>query len=226
VQDEISLRKCSGGIAHLRTFRGRISCKKCVLLAAMLLSHSCFFTHSINQGWTNLFNRRAICRKPKTPASRKTSLQCQYKYGKECKFFVKWCTVIVSIKFLFDFLVPENLDSMLLKLCKLILASVQFSGLHDGLVLRTSFQRKKSQQYVVLYTEMSYIPVFLNSGYLLSGTCRQKLSVEWHWLKFLQRKWTYAKKKISSVTETVAYSVFLVRNVCSEKMFVSVSMDV
>jgi len=69
---------------------------------------------------------------------------------------------------------------MLLKLCKLILPSVHFSRLHDGLILRTSLQRKKSQQYVVLHTEMSYTPVFLNSGYLLSGTCRQKLSVEWN----------------------------------------------
>ena len=29
-----------------------------------------------------------------------------------------------------------------------------------------------------LYTDIS------NFGYLLSGTCRQKLSVKWHWLKF------------------------------------------
>jgi len=39
-----------------------------------------FFTHGINQGWANLFNGRVACRKPKTPASRKASLQCQYKY--------------------------------------------------------------------------------------------------------------------------------------------------
>jgi len=38
------------------------------------------------------------------------------------------------MKFLFDFLVPENLDSMLLKLCKLILSSVYFSGLRGGLI--------------------------------------------------------------------------------------------
>jgi len=44
------------------------------------------------------------------------------------------------MKFLFDFLVPENLDSMLLKLCELILPSV--SELHDGFILRTSSQRK------------------------------------------------------------------------------------
>jgi len=34
--------------------------------------------------------------------------------------------------------------------------NVHFPGLHDGLILRTSLQRKKDlQQYVVLYTEMS-----------------------------------------------------------------------
>jgi len=42
--------------------------------------------------------------------------------------------------FMFDFLVLDNLDSTLLKLCKLILPSVPFSGLHDGLILRTSLR--------------------------------------------------------------------------------------
>ena len=46
------------------------------------------------------------------------------------------------MKFLFDFLVPENLDSMLLQLCEVILPTVHFSGVHDGLILRTSLQRK------------------------------------------------------------------------------------
>jgi len=41
------------------------------------------------------------------------------------------------------------------------------------------YTEKNSQQYVVLYTEMRYTGIS-NSGYLLSGTCRQKLSVEWH----------------------------------------------
>jgi len=36
-KNEKSLRKWSGGTAHLRTFRGSIGCKKCALLAAMLL---------------------------------------------------------------------------------------------------------------------------------------------------------------------------------------------
>jgi len=47
------------------------------------------------------------------------------------------------MKFLCDFLVPENLGSMLLKLCELILPRVRFSGLRGGLILRTSLQRKK-----------------------------------------------------------------------------------
>jgi len=64
------------------------------------------------------------------------------------------------MKFLFDFLDPENLDSMSLKLCELILPSVLFSGLHGGLILRTSSQGINSQQYVVLYTEMSCTLVF------------------------------------------------------------------
>jgi len=57
-------------VAH---FRGSINCKNCALLAAKLLFHSSFFTHSINQGWENLFNGKVICRKPKTLASLKTS---------------------------------------------------------------------------------------------------------------------------------------------------------
>jgi len=73
---------------------------------------------------------------------------------------MKWCTVVVSIKFLFDFLVPENLDSTLLKLLLKLLPSVHFSGLHDGLGLRTSLQRKKSQQYVVLHRSELYTGIF------------------------------------------------------------------
>jgi len=33
---------------------------------------------------------------------------------KNASFTLEWCVVIVIIKFLFDFLVPENLDSTLL----------------------------------------------------------------------------------------------------------------
>jgi len=119
----------------------------------MLRFHWCFFTDILNQWWANLFNRRVICRKSKTPASRKTSLLRQYKYGKKCKFYIKWSSVIVSIKFLFDFLDPENLDSMLLKLCEVILPNVHFSVLHDGLILRTSWQRKKFHSNMLCFPQ-------------------------------------------------------------------------
>jgi len=41
----------------------------------------------------------------------------------------------------------------------------------------------------------------------------------------MQRKWMYTKKKMFNVTATAAYSVFLIRKLYSEKMFVLVSMD-
>jgi len=64
----------SDGTVYLRTFIGSVGCKECVLLAAMLLFYSRFFIHCIHQVWANLFSRRVICRKPKAPVSRKTSL--------------------------------------------------------------------------------------------------------------------------------------------------------
>jgi len=46
------------------------------------------------------------------------------------------------------------------------------------------------------------------------------------WLLAMQRKLTYTTKKMSNVTATVAYSVFLVRELYTEQMLVSVSMDI
>jgi len=45
----LSLRPCFGRSIGWKTY---------ALLAAIFLFHSCFFTHSINQGWENLFNGR------------------------------------------------------------------------------------------------------------------------------------------------------------------------
>jgi len=57
------------------------------------------------------------------------------------------------MKFLFDFLVPEILDSMLLKLCELILPSVHFSGLRGGLnfIFANFITEKKSN--MLCYTQ-------------------------------------------------------------------------
>jgi len=89
-----------------------------------------------------------------------------------------------QLKFLFDFLVPENLDNKLLKKCELILPRVHFSGLRGGLILRTSLQRKKITTICCPIHRNELYTGSLNSVYSLSGTCPQKLSVEWHYLKF------------------------------------------
>jgi len=53
---------------------------------------------------------------------------------------------------------------------ELILPSVNFSGLRDGLILRTPLQKKNSQKYVVLHTKMSCTLFFYILGiYFLAG---------------------------------------------------------
>jgi len=46
------------------------------------------------------------------------------------------------------------------------------------------------------------------------------------WLLTMQRKLTYTKSRMSSVTATVAYSAYLVRKLYIEQTFVLVSMDI
>jgi len=56
-----------------------------------------------------------------------------------------------------------------------------------------------------------------------SGKTTFRLSFSGCWR--CKHKWTYTKKKMSNVTETVAYNVFLGRKHYSEQMLVLVSMD-
>ena len=74
--------------------------------------------------------------------------------------------VIVNIKCLFAFLVPKNLESTLLKLWELILPSFHFSGLHDGLILRTSLQRKNFTAICCAIHRNELYTGLLNFGYL------------------------------------------------------------
>jgi len=48
----------------------------------------------------------------------------------------------------------------------------------------------------------------LNSGYLLSGTCGQKLSVEWHWLKFI----------LTQIFLHFGQFIFYSRHVCDKRL--------
>jgi len=67
-RDEILLRKYSGGTGHLRIFRRSVGCKKCALLAAMLL-------YTLYKPGVGKFVHWMVhLQKLKTPESRKTSL--------------------------------------------------------------------------------------------------------------------------------------------------------
>jgi len=69
------------------------------LVAKMRLSRQQCFSHSINQGWANVFTGRVICRKPKHQRAAKPVCSVNT-YVKEYKFYIKCCTVILSIMFL------------------------------------------------------------------------------------------------------------------------------
>jgi len=61
----------------------------------------------------------------KKTASRKNSLYVYTNTGR-MQVLHEWRAVIVTIKFLFDFVVPENLDITLLNVCELIHPRVHF----------------------------------------------------------------------------------------------------
>jgi len=175
------LRKWSGVTTHLGTFRGTIGCKKCALLAAMLPFHKCFFAHSANQGRANCSIEESFAENQTHQRAAKPVCSINTNTVKKCKFYIKWCIVFANNKFLFDFLVPKNLDSTLLKLCDLILPGVHFSGMHDGLVLRTSLQRIKNHSTMLCYIQKWVVHWSFKFWVF---TCCHKLSVEWHWIKF------------------------------------------
>jgi len=88
-----------GGSMYLRTFRRSTGCKKCILLAEMLHFHSCVFTHSINQGWTNLFNRRVIFRNQKHQRAAKPVFSVNTNMVKNASFILIDAQYVVSFKF-------------------------------------------------------------------------------------------------------------------------------
>ena len=85
------------------------------------------------------------------------------------------------MKFFLDFLVPENLDSMLFKLCELILPSVHFPGLHDGLILRISLQRKKIHSNMLCYAQKwvihSYFKFWVFTFWILSPEIKCRVAL-------------------------------------------------
>ena len=100
---------------------------------------------------------------------------------------------------MFDFLVPKNLDSTLLKLCELFLPSAPFSGLHDGLTLQTTSQRKKIHNNMLCYRQKWVVHW---SFKIWAFTCCLKLSVELHWTKIFRARFSCISVNLSSTAVT------------------------
>jgi len=64
------------------------------------------------------------------------------------------------------------------------------------------------------------------SAEIFSGRGKVDILLIFFWLLAMQSKLTYAKMKMSNVTATVAYSVFLVGELYTEQIFVLVIMDI
>jgi len=93
-QDEISLRKWSGGSAHLRTFRAFRGRSCCIVVENALCWQQCFFfTHAsllINKpGVGKVVKWKSHLQKMKNTSESQNQLLCQYKYRKECKFYIE-----------------------------------------------------------------------------------------------------------------------------------------
>jgi len=72
---------------------GALVAKTGFCLQKCFFSLMCLYTY-YKPGAGKLVQQKSHLQKPKTPASRKTSLKCQYKNSKERKFFINGCTVI------------------------------------------------------------------------------------------------------------------------------------
>ena len=113
--------------------------------------------------------------------------------------------VITNIRFWFDFVVPKYLDSTLLKLCELILPSVHFSGLHYGLILRTSLQRKTIHSNMLCYSQKWVVHW---SFKFLVFTCCQKRSVEWYWIKLFRARFSCISVNVIAAAVTFVSNVW------------------
>jgi len=65
-------------------------------------------------------------------------------------------------------------------MCELILPNVHFSGVHNGLVLLFHYRETKFVAICRAVYRNELHTGLLYFGYFLSGTCCQKLNVEWH----------------------------------------------
>ena len=113
-----------------------------------------------------------------------------------CRNWYATNALFTKSRFLFDLLyllVSENPDKTLLKLCELNLSSVHLGDEGCTIVLQTI----KTRSYISCKLQR------LNFEYLLSITCRQKSTVEWHWLIFFRARSWISVSSISAADKFV-----------------------
>jgi len=170
-RDEISLHKWSGGTAHLRTLRGSIGCKKFVLLAATLLFHSCFFTQ-FKPGLGKLVQYKSHLQKTKNTSKPQNQFVVSLMHS-NCQYLVfVW------------FSSPRKSGNYAVKAVRINSPKSSFFRVARWYDFTNFITEKKNHSNMLCYTHKWFIHWYFNFWYLLSGTCRQQLSVEWHWLTF------------------------------------------
>jgi len=110
------------------------------------------------------------------------------------------------MKFLFDFLVPGNMYSMLLHNCANQFYQVfVFQSCAMVWFYELTYREKKFTAICALHRNELHTGIF-NSGYLLSGTCRQKLSVFLHFGQFYFYSRQVCNKRF--ITDTLTLNGF------------------
>jgi len=131
-------------------------------------------------GWANLFNRRVICRNQKHQRTSNPVCSVDTKMAKNVSVAFIDVQKFISLKFLFDLLVPENLDSTFVKALQINSPKCSFFKVARWFDFTNFITEQKITATCCAIRRNGLYTGILNSGYLLSGTCRQKLSVEWH----------------------------------------------
>jgi len=87
-----------------------------------------------------------------------------------------------NCQFWFDFKVPFNLDTTLLKLCELILPSVHFFRVARWFGFTNFITEKKIHSNMLCYTQKWFIHCYFNFWVCTLWNLSPK--IKWHWLKF------------------------------------------
>ena len=160
------------------------------------VSNTCY----IREGVGKLVQWKSHLQKNKTLASRKIKFVASTDSVNIMQVFLNiicsnWNltnAMFTNIRFLFDMLVSEHRKSgqYVAKAVRINSPRVHLLGLHGGFHIKNfvclQVHQNKNLKTAICrakYRNESYI-YGLSSAYFVPGTCRQKSTVGWHWLKF------------------------------------------